>query len=210
MDKRIILPLAFTYLLLAARIIITGGLTYIFLAWNLFLAIIPYAISQSVDPGISRKRWKEFALLGLWLLFLPNAPYIITDLLHLKHQPPVPYWYDVLLLFSAALNGLILAFASLLTVEQFLTRLFNKRVSGFVILCSFFLCAFGIYAGRWLRWNSWDIFLNPGEMAGDILDRLLNPFAHIRTWAVTLLFGSFLYITYFAVKNFIYTKTSKT
>ncbi len=210
MDKRIILPIGFTCLLLAVRIIITGELTYIFLAWNLFLAWIPYAISQSVAGGISRQRWKEFTLLGLWLLFLPNAPYIITDLLHLKHRAPVPYWYDVLLLFSAALNGLMLGFASLLKVEQFLAGRFSKRVSTFLILCTFFLCAFGIYAGRWLRWNSWDVFLNPAEIAGDILDRLLNPFAHFRTWAVTLLFGSFLYIAYFTLKNFIYTKTSKT
>src|SRR5688572_16462248 len=105
-SKRIIIPLGFTLFLLATRIVITGEPDYIFLAWNLFLAWIPFAISQHIKNVTAR--WKVFLLIGLWLLFLPNAPYIITDFLHLKLRPPAPYWYDILLLFSASLNGLLL------------------------------------------------------------------------------------------------------
>ena len=206
-SKRIIIPLSFTILLLGMRIIMTGELIYIFLAWNLFLAWIPFAISQKLID--TKNGWKLIFLTCFWLLFLPNAPYIITDFLHLKERSPVPYWYDILLLFSAALNGLLLGFASLLSMEKFLANRYGNRISGIFILCSFFLCAFGVYMGRYLRWNSWDILVNPGDIAADILDRFLNPFAHFKTWSVTILFGSFLYVMYYSVKNFINNKSNQ-
>ena len=117
-SKRIIIPVGFTICLLLVRLILSGELTYIFLAWNLFLAWIPLAVSQQLTGA--RNRWQILLLTGCWLLFLPNAPYIITDFLHLRQRPPIPYWYDILLLFSAALNGLLLGLVSLLTVEKFL------------------------------------------------------------------------------------------
>ena len=206
-SKRIIIPLAFTLSLLIIRIILSNQLTYIFLAWNLFLAWIPFALSQHLY-GI-KNRWKLLLIIGLWLLFLPNAPYIITDFLHLEQRIPIPYWYDILLLFSAALNGLLLGLLSLLMVERFLINRYGSRISGFIILCSFFLCAFGIYIGRYLRWNSWDIIVNPGDVAADILTRVFNPFDHFSTWAVTVLFGSFLYVIYYSIKKFINQKSNQ-
>lgn len=201
LQKRILLPVLFTLLLLAVRIFITGQLTYIFLAWNLLLAWVPFAISIKLEECKNISRWKTFLLLFLWLLFLPNAPYIITDFLHLRQRAPVPYWYDVLLLFSAAFNGLMLGLMSLQKTEIFLVLKFGNRKSALIILLSFFLCAFGIYIGRFLRWNSWDIITNPGEIAEDIFDRLINPLDHFKTWSVTILFGTFLSLVYFSVKN---------
>jgi uncharacterized membrane protein len=206
-SKKIIIPLSFTIFLLIVRIVLSGQLTYIFLAWNLFLAWIPFAISQKT--GSVQNRWKILLLIGTWLLFLPNAPYIITDFLHLKQRPPIPYWYDILLLFSAALNGLLLGLVSLLNVEKFLAGRYGNRVSGLLILCSFFLCAFGIYIGRYLRWNSWDIITNPGAIAADILERIFNPFDHFGTWSVTFLFGSFFYVIYYSIKNIFNTKSNQ-
>lgn len=206
-SKRIIIPLGFTLFLLATRIILSGHLYYIFLAWNLFLAWIPFAISQNI--GAAKNRWKIFFMIGTWLLFLPNAPYIITDFLHLTSRPPIPYWYDILLLFSAALNGLLLGILSLLSIERFLANRYGNKISGLVILCSFFLCAFGIYIGRYLRWNSWDIIMNPDDIAADILVRIFNPFDHFATWAVTILFGTFFYVIYYSIKNFIKHKSNQ-
>ncbi len=206
-NKWILIPLGFTISLLAVRIVLTAELTYIFLAWNLFLAWIPFALGQQLVR--IQNSWKIFLMIALWLLFLPNAPYIITDFLHLKERLPVPYWYDILLLFSAALNGLLLGLVSLFTIEKFLADRYGKRVSGVVVFISLFLCAFGIYIGRYLRWNSWDIIVNPLGIAGDILDRLLNPFDHFKTWSVTILFGSFLYVMYYAAKNFITSKSNQ-
>jgi uncharacterized membrane protein len=206
-SKKVIIPVSFTIVLLIVRIILSGQLTYIFLAWNLFLAWIPFAISQKIDGA--QNRWRIFLLTGAWLLFLPNAPYIITDFLHLRQRPPIPYWYDILLLFSAALNGLLLGLLSLFNVEKFLTDRYGNRISGLLILCSFFLCAFGIHMGRYLRWNSWDIITNPGGIATDILERIINPFDHFGTWSVTFLFGSFFYVIYSTVKTFIGTKSNQ-
>ena len=206
-SKRIIIPLGFTIFLLAIRIVFTGQLYYVFLAWNLFLAWIPFAISQNL--GAVTSKWKTFFLVGLWLLFLPNAPYIITDFLHLKQRPPLPYWYDILLLFSASLNGLLLGILSLLAVEKYLVKRYGNRISGLIILSSFFLCSFGIYMGRYLRWNSWDIITNPAGIAADILERIFNPFDHFGTWSVTVLFGIFFYTLYYSIKNFINTKSNQ-
>ena len=206
-SRKIFIPLSFTLFLLIVRVVVSGQLTYAFLAWNLFLAWIPFAISQKIS-GV-QNRWKILLLFGAWLLFLPNAPYIITDFLHLKQRWPIPYWYDILLLFSAALNGLLLGLVSLLKVEKFLADRYGNRISGLLILCSFFLCAFGIYMGRYLRWNSWDIITNPGAIAADVLERIFNPFDHFGTWAVTFLFGSFFYVIYYSIKNFINTKSNQ-
>lgn len=206
-SRKIIIPLSFSLLLLLVRISLTGELTYIFLAWNLFLAWIPFAISQKIVDV--KNRWKILLLFSGWLLFLPNAPYIITDFLHLKQRPLIPYWYDILLLFSAALNGLLLGLASLLTVEKFLIQRYGNRVSALLIFCSFFLCSFGIYIGRYLRWNSWDVITNPDDIATDILVRIFNPFDHFGTWSVTFLFGSFFYVMYYSIKNFINSKSNQ-
>jgi len=203
LQKRILLPILFTLLLLTVRIIITGQLVYIFLAWNLFLAWVPFAVSNKLEKSKNSTSLNIYTLLFLWLLFLPNAPYIITDFLHLKQRPPVPYWYDVLLLFSAAFNGLMFGLLSLKKIETFLTSRFGSKKTVFIILFSLFLCAFGIYIGRFLRWNSWDILTNPAEIAEDIINRLVHPFDHFKTWSVTILFGTFLSLVYFSVNNLI-------
>lgn len=205
--KKIIIPLSFSLLLLLVRIIITSELTYIFLAWNLFLAWIPFMISQKLKGA--NNGWKILLLFSAWLLFLPNAPYIITDFLHLRQRLPIPYWYDILLLFSTALNGLLLGLASLLAVEKFLIERYGNRISALLMFCSFFLCSFGVYIGRYLRWNSWDILTNPHDIASDILVRVFNPFDHLGTWSVTFLFGSFFYIIYYSIKNLINTKSNQ-
>ncbi|HET9744851.1 MAG TPA: DUF1361 domain-containing protein [Chitinophagaceae bacterium] len=207
LSKKIIIPLAFPVFLLIVRIVLSGELTYIFLAWNLFLAWIPFAISQKIT-GV-QNRWKIVLLMVLWLLFLPNAPYIITDFLHLQQRPPIPYWYDILLLFSSALIGLLLGLLSLSNVEKFLAGRYGNRITGLLIFCSFFLCAFGIYMGRYLRWNSWDIVTNPAGIVTDILERVFNPFEHFGTWSVTFLFGSFFYVIYYSIKNLVNIKSNQ-
>ncbi len=95
------------------RIKITGSYFFLFLVWNLFLALIPFAISTYLvsKPEISKVRL--FLWATVWLLFLPNAPYIVTDLVHLKLHNPFWGWFDVLLLVSFAINGLLLYFLSL-------------------------------------------------------------------------------------------------
>ena len=102
----------------------TRSVTYLFLIWNLFLAWIPYFISMTLN--YLPKKWMAVPCLTIWLVFLPNAPYLVTDLLHVGYHPPVPIWYDTILLFSFAWTGLLLGFLSLLDVQRYLDKNINK------------------------------------------------------------------------------------
>ena len=195
----LILSIGFTMLLLAIRITLTHTLTYIFFAWNIFLAIIPLWLSHQLLQQKNLKA-KAVVLLFLWLLFYPNAAYIITDLFHYIERPPVPFWFDLLICTSAVWNGLILGLISLLQVEQFLFfHLKPLQVKAF-ILFSFILCSYGIYIGRFLRFNSWDIVTDIDGLFYASFDRVFHPFHHTTTWAFTLLFATMMAVFYYTIK----------
>ncbi|HHM20784.1 MAG TPA: DUF1361 domain-containing protein, partial [Bacteroidetes bacterium] len=145
----------------------TRSITYMFLIWNLFLAWIPYLISLILDR--LPRRWMAVPLLLVWVVFFPNAPYILTDLMHVGHHPPVPVWYDTVLLFSFAWTGLLLGFLSLMDVQRFLEKNISKRVAGVVVWGVVGLSAFGVYLGRFQRWNSWDVVTQPYQLFMDTL-----------------------------------------
>ena len=171
--------------------------TYFFLAWNLFLAAIPFGAALLFE------RVKPFALqvaaFAVWLLFLPNAPYIITDFVHLRPRPPVPLWFDILLLLSAAGTGLLLGYGSVMIVQRAIERRHGARTGWLVAAVSLFLSAFGIYLGRFVRFNSWEVVTDPLPLFADIAYRLMNPMQHPRTFAVTALYGIALLLGYAAL-----------
>ena len=193
---------AFCLALLAYRIHWSGRTSFFFLSWNLALAAIPLVFALAA-LGLSRMRWTYAALAMLlpWLLFLPNAPYILTDLLHLKARAPIPLWYDLIMLLAFALTGLLLGFLSMMCVERVLQPVFKRPVilafHGVVL----FLCGFGIYLGRFLRWNSWEITTRPKSFLYVVGDRLLDPTEHGKTWAVTFLIGTLLITMYALVRG---------
>jgi uncharacterized membrane protein len=178
------------------------SISYIFLLWNLFLAAIPLAISTWMYISDCRKMpYAVFIVLtGTWLLFFPNAPYILTDMLHLRERYPVPIWYDVLLMISFAWNGFIMGLLSLLDIQNIVSEKINSTVGWLFAGFSICLGSFGIYLGRFERWNSWDIITNPLGLMHDILNHIFHPFAHKQTVAVTLLFSVFIGITYFMLR----------
>ena len=132
--------------------------------------------------------------MGAWLLFFPNAPYVLTDLIHLdgKQSPLVPEWYDLAMILSVALTGLIIGFLSLERVQGYIAQRTGVPWSWCFVVVVMFLSGFGIYLGRFLRWNSWDILTRPLPLLSDVADRFLHPFDHPRTMVVTFLFGIFL------------------
>jgi uncharacterized membrane protein len=132
----------------------------------------------------------------LWLLFFPNAPYIITDLIHLTNYNSAPIWFDILLLTSAVATGLLSAYISLTKIHDRLLATSRPASAWTVALLAPFAAGFGIYLGRFLRWRSIDIFQNPLALITDVLDRFLNPLHHPRTWGVTLGFGTLLFLGY--------------
>jgi len=159
---------------------------FFFLVWNLVLAVIPFASAEI----FARARWRStrFASFVVWLLFLPNAPYILTDFIHLRDRPPVPLWYDVLLLFSCAGTGLLLGYGSVMLVRRAVARRYGVRTGWSVATLSILLSAFGIYLGRFVRFNSWEVVTDPMPLFADIAYRLTNPMQHPRTFAVTILY----------------------
>ena len=185
------------------RFYYSGTSTYWFLLWNLFLAWLPllsalllWGIHQYA-PRFTLLQWP--LLLG-WLAFFPNAPYLVTDFVHLTTRQNVPLWYDLMLIFSFAWNGLILGFTALWIVQEVLTAQFNRLTSWLVVGVALASSGFGIYVGRFLRWNSWDLLFNPHSLAIDILSHIADPLAHPRTLGVTLLFSSFFAVAYFTVR----------
>ena len=180
----------------------TGSIVFGFLLWNLFLAFIPWALTSAtlMIPKIRNVNGVVVALLVLWLLFFPNAPYILTDLFHLKNQTNMPIWYDLVLILSFAWTGLLYGMFSLWDLEYLVRGKISKLFSAIISTGLLFLCSFGIYLGRYLRWNSWDLWSQPGALMNDIIDRFLNPLDHPRTWGMTLVLGVFLNIVYWTFK----------
>ena len=194
------LTVGFTISLILFRIFYSGRLMYIFFGWNLFLAVVPLVITFFLHH--TKNRNTQWLLFASWLLFFPNSLYIITDFVHLKERYPVPLWFDTILVFSAAFNGLIIAYASLQQAELFLRSKFSVLKTSIIICACLFLTSFGIYLGRFLRWNSWDILSDPLGLILQVTDRIFNPFEHPRTWGVTIVFTLFFSIFYFTIKSF--------
>jgi uncharacterized membrane protein len=201
------------------RMMVSTTPMFLFLNWNLFLAFIPWGLSSLliVYPKLQKKKLAVAALLCTWLLFFPNAPYILTDLFHLRIDAlGMPLWYDLLLILSFAWVGLMFGFMSLWDIEKILKRyLLSSRLKGLLrfrlsipLFSSLllFIGSFGIYLGRYLRWNSWDILAEPFALIYDIGDRVINPFSHPQTWGVTLFMGLFLNLVYWSLRLIKYRK----
>ena len=201
-EKIIAAFLLFILLLLTLRISYANNIRYAFLLWNLFLAWIPFQLSVTLTESANRNKWYSYFLLLCWLLFFPNALYIITDLIHLdESKGDVPVWFDAILLFTCSIAGLIMAFVSLYQVEFFLKKNVSSKHTGKLVMASIFLGSFGVYVGRFLRWNSWSIITKPQMLLNDISAHIFLPFHHYKTWVVTLLLTCLFSLLYFAVKK---------
>ena len=181
---------------LAGRVFLTGGGHYAFLVWNLFLAAIPLVWSRLLCR--ESRAWRFWAFAVAWLLFFPNAPYVLTDFVHLhaKAHPNVPAWFDVGLLANFGILALAFGLVSLRQVHGALERRVGTVAAALIVSACTLLAGFGIYLGRFLRWNSWDVLARPWALAADIADRFLHPFDHPRTWAFTLMYGGSLLLLY--------------
>ena len=188
--------------LLLFRFVRSESFFFDFLIWNLFLAAIP-AVAAWFFVRTAERRSSALAQVSwfaIWLAFLPNAPYIVTDFMHLDARPPIPLWYDVALLASCAGTGLLLAYSSLSDVQAIITRKFSTFLGWALALVALFLSGFGIYLGRFLRWNSWDALTNPLQLFSDISDRALHPLSYPQTVGVTLIYGVGLFLGYIALR----------
>ena len=191
--------------LLAARVVISGRLSHAYLAPNLVLAWMPLLFAELAARRANCKRTLPI-LAGLWLLYFPNAPYIVTDLVHLRPRPPIPLWYDMLLLQLFIWIGLCLAFISLHRIQTLFARAWNRSLSAVFVVTIAGLTGFGIYLGRFERWNSWDLLIQPFDLLGSIVRILLNPWDHTTAIIFSFVFGSFFLAAYLSVLAVMHVK----
>ncbi len=194
------ISMIFSIVLLMIRMKLNQSFFFLFLVWNLFLAVIPYAITTYL---VSKSNIKKTTLLfygGLWLLFLPNAPYIITDLLHLRLSDKHFMWLDALLITSFAFNGIILFFLSLMDMECILKKFLNAKITLYIINTVCLLTGFGMYLGRFLRYNSWEILQHPAALFSDVITIIIQPGNHTEAWIFTGTFGIFLIVSFWLFK----------
>jgi uncharacterized membrane protein len=179
----------------------TGDAYYRLLVWNLILAWVPLLLAMAAY-GRARRRRRDLTLgvlVVLWLLFFPNAPYLLTDFIHLG-EGPAPLWYDALMLSAFAWTGLLLGFASLYLVQLILRRAFGWGTAWLGVLLALSLGSIGVYVGRFIRFNSWDALLHPIRVAEVVNDQLAAVPA--RTVAALLALVAFLAVGYLVIYSF--------
>lgn len=176
--------------------------SFMFLVWNLVLAWVPYLIAISLEKMPAQKILAIPMLLA-WLVFFPNAPYIVTDLLHVGYRHGVPLWYDVMMIFSFAWTGLLLGFLSLLEVQRFLEGKLSKKWAVTFTWVAIGLCAFGVYLGRYQRWNTWDLFLNPYQIFDDLMAVLFHPGAYMGSLGLAVVMAGVLGVGYLTMRTLV-------
>jgi uncharacterized membrane protein len=245
MGRLLSLSMLFSYLLLLVRIIHTGRITFLFLVWNLFLAWLPWLITEylsskgclfrekclsrtkylfrEVDassgdspllPGVSSSRSQGirrltrrvlFVLAILaWLFFIPNAFYILTDLYHVGdwyNDRLMPSWYDLVMILSFAWNGLLLGVLSVRRMEKILLPLLPAHNPLFFLYPVMWLNALGVYIGRYLRFNTWDVLTNPFQLFGDITQILFHPLSNRYAWDMIFCFSLLMTLIYLMLKK---------
>ncbi|MEO6513753.1 MAG: DUF1361 domain-containing protein [Candidatus Saccharimonadales bacterium] len=177
--------------LFVVRVIRNGNGDYNYLAWNLFLAWLPLLFALWLTRILRTKLWSSWegvGVSGLWLLFLPNSFYMISDFIHLQGIATVDLLYDAVMFTAFIYLGLTLGFSGLYLVHLELKKRYNAIRSASVIGGVLLLASFAIYLGRDLRWNSWDVLTNPAGLLFDISDRLLAPSGY---GTIALTVGSF-------------------
>lgn len=203
LERMLLLSVSFSIGLNLFRTWYTGHFTFLFLIWNLVLAAVPFFISRSLirSPQWIEHRLKFWVAVVCWLLFVPNSFYIITDLFHLRERADAPHWYDLALLFSYAWNGLLLGVLSVRQIEKIVTVKFGLRNESFFLLPVMFLNALGIFIGRYLRYNSWDVLTDPFRLLHDMCTMLLHPMRNRFDWSMIVCFTLLLLFVYQSVKK---------
>jgi len=181
----LLLSVGILYALVTFRMIYSSKLYYLFLIWNTFLAVLPYVISE-YDVRCKSSKYKTIVLCFLTILFLPNALYLISDFEHLAERPPVPFFFDILLMFYASMLGLLFNVLAIRNIHKTILHYLKPKTANKLIAFIIILSGFGVYLGRYLRWNSWDIITHPKTLLLDCIYHSLHPNLFGYTWAVSI------------------------
>jgi len=189
-------------MLVIARWYRTEVLDYRFMVWNLFLAWIPFVVAY-IAYRLHRVQPRRSLLIAgcalIWLLFLPNAPYLLTDLIHLRYRADALMWYDLMLLLWFAWTGFMLGFGSIYLMQQIVADSFGRIIGWLFAISSISMTSFGVYLGRFLRWNSWDVLRNPVALLADVYHLFRHPIANVHThiyWSLLAVLLIFVYVIF--------------
>ena len=190
--------------LVAARVVYSDSSRHTGLIWNLFLAWIPFILSYIAHAISWRKVWVYLVIpfvSFLWLIFYPNAPYMLTDLQDLaRRATDAPLWYDVIIVVWCSWTAMLLGVVSLYLMQNIVQRNFGRFIGWAFVFIISALSSFGIYIGRFVRLNSWDILQDPAETAVDILGLVIDPSRRLA--AFTVLYTAFFLFVYLLLYSF--------
>lgn len=186
--------------LFGLRVLLAHDVRYWFLFWNLLLAWSPVLFAWLLRRRLRQKHsWKEplpVLLTILWLGFLPNSFYLMSDLIHLQATGEIGLLFDAVLFLSCIWNGLVAGMLSIYWVHQEILKRRSKEYAAGIIAVVLALSSFAIYLGRSLRWNTWDVVINPAGILFDVSERVINPLSHPQVLLTT--------VTFFALLGSIY------
>jgi uncharacterized membrane protein len=172
--------------------VLTHNLALWGINWNLFLAWIPIFIVVWLENKVrinALQKWEVLFASLMWLLFFPNSPYIITDLVHLQSLSGNTYWHYQIMIFTYAFVSLACGLLSLYWIQKVWTSVFSLNWSNFFTLGSIMLSGYGIFLGRIERWNSWDLFIHPFSLLKFMFHSIKNPTAILMTFEFSLFIG---------------------
>jgi uncharacterized membrane protein len=195
--------------LVGARVVYTDSTRHSGLIWNLFLAWIPFILAY-FSHALSWNRMRVFFVIPiiafLWLLFFPNAPYMLTDLQDLARGAgkDAPLWYDVIIVVWCSWTGTLLGVISLYLMQDIIIRTFNRWVGWLFVFAISGLSSFGVYIGRFVRLNSWDILQNPAETAMVILGIVIDPSRRLAAFTLAYtVFFLFIFILLYSFSHML-------
>jgi uncharacterized membrane protein len=205
-DRLLTLSVLFSIGMAVIRVMHTGKSNFLFMIWNLFLAYIPYALTKwlSTRESLSRKIPVFIPLFLTWLFFIPNTFYIITDLFHLGdhyNDRLMPQWFDLAMILSFVWNGFLLGVLSVRQMEKILQPLLPAHNELFFLYPIMWLNALGVFTGRYLRYNSWDVLTNPFQLLIDIGDMLIHPLRYRGDWYMIFCYSILMTLMYLMLKK---------
>jgi uncharacterized membrane protein len=192
--------------LLIFRVLLTDSHRFSFIPWNLFLAWASFALTCILAQRVHNASWRSWQNIGLsilWLAFLPNTWYVLTDFIHVTATAEISQLYDVVMISLLVFIGFILGIAGLFMIHRELLKRLSLPASYAVIETVILISSFAIYIGRDLRWNTWDVIANPGGVLVNVSDSI-DPFGAPRAFNVTFLFFILISLIYLAFWIFTY------
>jgi uncharacterized membrane protein len=171
------------------------------IGWNLFLALVPLALSVWLFRRTERRGWLWWPVFFVFVLFLPNASYTLTDIIHfieeVRAQPPLPTWSIVYFVIPKYAIFFFIGFQchviSLLRMVRYLTWIGRRHWVFTAEILMNALCSVGVYWGRYIRLNSWDIFGDPQRVANDVIEKMFRDEYALAIIAVYFIVLSFFY-----------------